>query len=147
MTATSHALIGVAVAATFRNPALAIPIALVLHVITDYIPHWDVATNSKTKTKHELFVESALDVAVGFFLSFFVVLFLFPQTSLFYAFFIIIISQLPDWITSPYYFFKIEAFKWAYKLQKLYENKKDRPWGLINQIIVVLGILLAAKVL
>lgn len=41
MTATNHALTGAAVAIAFRQPVLALPLALVSHFVCDAIPHWD----------------------------------------------------------------------------------------------------------
>jgi membrane-bound metal-dependent hydrolase YbcI (DUF457 family) len=47
MTATGHAIIGVAIAATIPNPFIAVPIAIGSHILADIFPHWDTGTNRK----------------------------------------------------------------------------------------------------
>jgi hypothetical protein len=146
MTATSHALIGTIIAAKIGNPALAIPIAIVSHVVADTIPHWDTATNRSKKTFKKMFTDSFLDVALGFVLSYLLIILFFPKTNLSYAFIIIIASQLLDWVTSLYYFFHLKAFKWAYSFQKMFNNDLDLPWGLITQITLIFGLVALAKI-
>lgn len=145
MTATSHALIGTIIAAKIGNPALAIPIALASHVIADTVPHWDTATNKEGKSFKRLFVDSSIDVALGFILSYILIILFFPKTNLGYAFLMIIVSQFFDWATAPYYFFKIKAFKWVYSFQKLFDNELCLPWGLITQIVPLALLLILAK--
>jgi hypothetical protein len=145
MTATSHAIIGTVIAAKIGNPVLAIPIAILSHIIIDTIPHWDTATNRKNKSFRRLFSESFLDVFLGFVLSYLLVFLLFPKTNLSYVFIMIIASQLLDWITSLYYFFHIQTFKFIYSFQKLFNNDLDLPWGGLIQIIVVLTLVAVAK--
>lgn len=142
MTATTHALIGTIIAAKIGNPALAIPIAIASHIFADAIPHWDTATNRKQKGFRKMFADTMLDVALGFYLSYLMVILFFPKTDPGYVFIMILASQLIDWLTAPYYFFKIGAFKWVYSFQKTFDNKLDLPWGLLTQIIL-LGLLLA----
>ena len=145
MTATTHALIGTIIAAKIGNPALAIPIAIASHIAADAIPHWDTATNRKKKTFKKLFIHSFIDVILGFVLSYLLIFLFFPKTNLLYVFLMIIASQFFDWATAPYYFFKIKAFKWTYSFQKLFDHDLDLPWGLITQIILILGLVFLAK--
>lgn len=151
MTATGHAIIGTVIAAKVGDPTLAIPIAFLSHIAADSLPHWDVGTNGHHKKKKKLareFVEAGIDVFIGFVLSYFLILLLFPQTNIQYAFILILISQSLDWIMAPYYFFniKIPPFQWAYKFQKLVDNRQDKPWGIINQIAIVGLVVLLAKI-
>lgn len=148
MTATSHAIIGTVIAAKFGNPQLAIPLALISHLAADFIPHWDVATNRKKKSKRRLISDAYFDVVLGFALSLILLIFLFPKTNTSYAFLIILVSQSFDWITAPYYFFniKLPPFTWAYHLQKLFDNELEKPWGIINQIIVIVALVVLAKI-
>lgn len=147
MTATSHAIIGTIIAAKVGNPVLAIPIAIASHIALDAIPHWDTATNRKKKTFKKMFIHSAIDVILGFVLSYSLTTLLFPETNLFYAFIMVLASQFLDWATAPYYFFKIKikVFKWAYSFQKLFDHDLDLPWGLVTQIILVILLLVLAK--
>lgn len=140
MTATSHAIIGTIIAVKIGNPALAIPIAIASHVAADAIPHWDTATNRRKKSFKRLFIHSAIDVILGFVLSYLLIILFFPTVNLAYAFLVIIASQFLDWATAPYYFFKIKAFKWAYSFQKLFDRDMDLPWGLVIQVVLLLSI-------
>ena len=148
MTATSHAVIGTIIAAKIGNPALAIPIAMTSHIAADLIPHWDTGTNGHSKGKASMSIlrNSVIDVLLGFILSYLLIYYFFPQTNLSYAFLIIIMSQLFDWLMIPYYFFGIKKplFKSVYKFQKLFDNRLDKPWGIISQAVTVLLLLIIA---
>jgi hypothetical protein len=148
MTATGHALIGTVIAAKIGNPALAIPIALGSHFLADALPHWDTGTNREKKSKTRFVVESTIDLLLGFILSWVLIVLLFPSTNLLYAFIIIIVSQLPDWLTAPYLFldWKFPPFTWIYEFQKKFDTEKQLPWGIINQVVVVVGLILLAKI-
>jgi hypothetical protein len=147
MTATGHALIGTVIAAKIGNPALAVPIAIGSHFLADALPHWDTGTNKEAKSKQTFFIESAFDVFVGFALSFLLIQFVFPQTNLLYAFFIIIMAQLPDWLTAPYLFFNMKFFPFTniYHFQKKFDTTLGLPWGFINQVAVVLAIIFVGR--
>jgi len=148
MTATGHAVLGTIIAAKVGNPALAIPLAIASHVAADIFPHWDTATNTSKKGKKRAIIDSFIDLVFGFLLSYTIVFFLFPQTNLFYVLFLILVSQSLDWLMLPYYFFRINfpLFKWAYKFQKSFNHSLDKPWGIINQIAVLVLIVILAKV-
>jgi hypothetical protein len=149
MTATGHALIGTVIASKVGNPALAIPIAIGSHFLADALPHWDTGTNKKLKSKKTFFVESLLDVLVGFVLSWLLIVWVFPETNVSYAFFIILMAQLPDWLTAPYLFFDMRypPFSWCYKLQKMFDTRLGLPWGFINQAAVIASIIVIGKIL
>lgn len=148
MTATGHAIIGTVIAAKIGNPTLAIPIAIASHAVADAIPHWDTATHRKEKGKTRVLKEAALDVLFGFLLSFIILELLFPYVSLSYAFVVIIASQALDWLMAPYYFWnlKFAPFVWAYEFQKSIERRLDKPWGIINQLILLILLVALAKI-
>ena len=148
MTATSHALIGTVIAAKIGNPGLAIPLALASHVVADMIPHWDTATNGngRGKSPNRVLIDTMMDVGLGFILSYFLIIFVFPHTNLLYALLIIIFAQLPDWLMSPYYFLKIKYFKWAYDFGKKTNINLDKPWGIITQVVAVSLLVILAKI-
>ncbi|OGH23167.1 MAG: hypothetical protein A3F31_04215 [Candidatus Levybacteria bacterium RIFCSPHIGHO2_12_FULL_38_12] len=147
MTATAHALIGAIIAAKIPNPYIAIPLAVISHVAADIFPHWDSGTNGESKTKQRLRIEATIDVLLGFLLSYIGIFWLFPNTDPIYTFIIIIASQSLDWITMPYYFFNIKypVALWMYKMQKGFNSKLDKPWGIINQVLVIVFIIILAK--
>lgn len=148
MTATGHAIIGTVIAAKIGNPALAIPIALASHVVADAFPHWDVATNDKKKTRTVVLSQTVLDVLFGFLICYILLITLFPHTNLSYALLIIIAAQFFDWATAPYYFFKlrIPPFTWAYRFQKLFDHRLNKPWGIINQVAVLILLVVICKI-
>lgn len=146
MTATGHAIIGTVIAAKIGNPALAIPIALASHTAADLFPHWDEGTDGK-KTKQTIALQAVFDVLFGFGISYLIIFFLFPQTSLIYVFIIIIAAQAFDWLTAPYYLFGIKPFKIFYKFQKIFDNEMPAPWGIINQVAILALLVILAKVL
>ena len=147
MTATGHAILGTVIAAKIGNPALAIPLALASHIVADLVPHWDTATHVDEKGQKRAIVDSLIDLLLGFLLSYMLILFLFPQTSLTYAFFLILVSQSPDWLMVPYRLFNINffLFRWSYKFQKLFDHPLDKPWGIIYQIAVLVLVIILAK--
>ena len=144
MTATGHAVIGTVIAATVRDPVIAIPIAVVSHFAADLFPHWDTATHWREKGKQKLYRDSIMDGFLALFLVWVLTEFVFPGTSLIYAIIIVIFALLPDILTAPYLFLnsKFPPFLWAYKFQKLFDSKLDKPWGIIGQTILVLGIVI-----
>lgn len=147
MTATSHALVGTVIAAKIGNPALAIPIALISHIVLDEIPHWDTMTNRKSKTWIRTFWESVFDGLLALTLSYSLIIFLFPHTSFLYALVIMLFAVLPDILHAPYTFFGIKQFKWAYIFGKLTNTSLDKPWGVITQFITVILVILLGKFL
>jgi len=149
MTATAHAVLGTVIAAKVGNPALAVPLAIASHIAADMFPHWDTATNFREKGRKRAIADSFIDLIFGFLLSYAIIFFLFPTTNLFYVLFLILVSQSLDWLMLPYYFFRINfpLFKWAYKFQKSFNHSLDKPWGIINQIAVLVLIVILAKII
>lgn len=147
MTATGHAVIGVAIAAVFPDPIVAIPVALLSHIAADAFPHWDAGTNRSKKENKRFVNEAFFDLGLSYVLTFLLVTFLFPQTDLLYAYLIVIMAQMLDWLSAPYVFLKITKppfFFWAYKFQKKFDNRLDKPWGIIGQITVLIVVTLIA---
>jgi hypothetical protein len=150
MTATGHAVIGVAIAAVFPNPIVAIPIAVLSHVAADAFPHWDAGTNRSKKPNERFVQEAVLDLVFSYIITYALVTFLFPQTNLIYAYIIVIAAQFLDWASAPYVFLKITKppfFYWAYKFQKQFDNRLDKPWGIIGHVCVLVVLILIAMVI
>ncbi|MBI2031974.1 MAG: hypothetical protein HYT08_05165 [Candidatus Levybacteria bacterium] len=144
MTATGHAIIGTLIAAKFGDPTLAVPLAFGSHIVADALPHWDEGVNPK-KSKQKIAFDAVIDVIAGFIISYLIVFMLFPGTNLFYVFILILVSQSLDWITAPYYLFGVKPFKIFYKFQKLFDNPQDKPWGIINQVVILVILIALAK--
>lgn len=149
MTATGHALIGTVIAAKVGNPVLAVPIAIASHFLADALPHWDTGTNKLKKSKRLFFIESILDVLLGFVLSWLLITWVFPSTNLSYAFLIIIMAQLPDWLTAPYLFFNMKVFPFTniYHIQKKFDTRLGLPWGFVNQVAAILALIVFSRML
>jgi hypothetical protein len=141
MTATAHALIGATIVTKIENPFLALPVAILSHFSLDLIPHWDTITNSCQKPKIVILAQTALDVLLGFVLSWYLFFKIIPPLRLLSGIFF---AQLPDWLEAPYFFFKIKAFPFyqVRMLQVKLHNKLPLPWGLLTQVAVVVASLL-----
>lgn len=146
MTATGHALIGLALAAQIPNPVIGIPLAIISHIAADAFPHWDTGTNIKKKSKLKFVAGSFLDLGISFVLPFLLLFLFFPTLNPLYAFIMIIAAQGFDWGTAPYVFLKWQfpPFSWIYSAQKAFDHRLDKPWGVIGQTGVVLTFLAIA---
>lgn len=147
MTATAHALVGGAIAASISNPAIALPLASLSHPILDMIPHWDFGIGWRTKNKVTLFTESVLDLVVGILLAFFI---FGKNVDPFYFLTCIFFSEIWDILMMPYLLFKwkFPPFSTAYNLQhKIQKHTKLTflPWGILTQAITVGGIVFALR--
>ncbi len=150
MTATGHAVIGTVIAVTVSNPVLAIPLAVASHVAADLFPHWDPGTNRNKKSDERFFKDGLIDVSMSFIITFLLINFVFPQVDLIYAYLIVFAAQFFDWASSPYMFFNIKnppIFHWFYKFQKTFDNRLDKPWGIIGQVAVLVGLVVFAKLI
>jgi hypothetical protein len=144
MTATAHALIGASLAVKIANPVFGIPIAIISHFMADLVPHWDAGTNRRKKSIQRLREEAAFDVILGFVLSFLIFRNLVGPV---YLFLMIIAAQLPDWLETPSSKFgiRIPPFTWVETLGHKLQSRKQLPWGIITQIVIV-GIFLLASI-
>lgn len=140
MTATGHALIAALIAAKFHNPALAIPLAFTSHIVLDLVPHWDSGTHHRSKTRHRLFAEAALDVIISFFAAGFLYGPILGQTNYVYLYICVFFAQLPDWVMAPSLIFnsKFSLFTAARSFGSKTNTKLDKPWGIITQIAAVI---------
>jgi hypothetical protein len=146
MTGTSHALVGLSLAALIPDPVIGIPIAIISHVACDAFPHWDTGTNMKSnkptsqKTRRRFVIESFIDLGVSFVLPLILLLTIFESLNPLYAYIMVISAQGLDWLSSPRVFLKwnLPPFTWAYSLQGKFDHRLDQPWGIVGQIAVVL---------
>ncbi len=148
MTATAHALVGGAIAASISNPAIALPLASISHPLLDMIPHWDLGNGWRSKNKATLFVESVLDLVVGVILAYFI----FGQNvNLTYFLICIFFSEIWDILMMPYLLFdwKFSPFSTIYNIQHNIQRHAKLtflPWGVLTQVTSVIGIVLILRV-
>lgn len=149
MTATGHAIIGTVIAAKIADPAIAIPVAILSHIAADAFPHWDTGTNKKKKSHAAFFAQSLVDLSASFVFPYILAVTLFPQTNIIYLYVIVFFAQFLDWISVPYVFFKwrFPPFSWPYLFQISFDNRLDKPWGIILQAALLLFLIIFAKVI
>lgn len=143
MTATAHALIGASLAVKLTNPFIGIPIAILSHFLADLVPHWDAGTNRRKKTIQRLRMEAAADVLLGFGAAFLIFSTIVDPV---YLFVMIIAAQLPDWLETPSSKFgiRIPPFTWVENLGHKLQSRKQLPWGLVTQVVIVGALILWA---
>lgn len=136
MTATAHAIVGGAIAASIPNPALGITLAAASHPILDLIPHWDFGWGWKKKSKILLFVQASFDLILGTLLAFFI----FGQNIPAWYFLVCVFaSEFWDILEAPYWFLNwhFPPFSWIYKIQSQLQGKAKLPWGILSQVVTV----------
>ncbi len=145
MTATAHALIGGAIAAsTPNNPTLGITLAALSHPILDFIPHWDFGLGWRKKTKILLFLQAMADLIFGVVVTF---LFFGKATNPLYLLICIFMSLSWDIMQAPYWLlgWKFFPFSTFYKVQHEINKKARLPWGILTQAVTVTGVVLALR--
>lgn len=145
MTATAHALVGGAIAASIQNPAIGITLAVASHPLLDMIPHWDFGRGWRDKNKLTFLLEGFFDLTVGLVASY---LIFGIHTDLIYFLSAVLASLMLDFLLVPYWFFKwkFPPFSWVYQIQsKMQGRAKLLPWGIVTQIGTVTGIVLALR--
>lgn len=136
MTATAHALVGGAIAASVQDPLLGITLATLSHPILDMVPHWDAGWGWRQKTKQRLFLEGSFDLALGYLSAY---LLFGMHTNFWYWFWCVSLSIAWDVAEIPYWFWRWDfpPFNWMYKFQSHIQGKAKLPWGLVNQVVAV----------
>ncbi len=140
-----HGTTGAFIASIIPNPFIAIPIAIFLHYLFDYIPHWDVGQGLRTgkkKKSHSFFQELLVDLPLSIALTYY----LFQNQSSFniYVWLGWFAGLLPDFIEFPKLFLKnnhplLELHSAFHK--RFHISIPDKFWGLLPQISVILAIL------
>lgn len=144
MTATAHALIGGAIAASVPNPILGVSLAAISHPIADMIPHWDFGWGWKKKSKALLFIQSLSDLILGVVLTF---LIFGRTTNPLYLLLCIFISESWDLLQAPYWLFNWKFFPFStfYNFQHDINMKAKLPWGILTQAATVTGLVLVLR--
>lgn len=139
MTATAHALIGGAIAASIPDPTIGITLSAISHPIADMIPHWDFGLGWKKKSKLLLFFESAGDLIFGVVITF---LIFGNSTNHLYLFMSIFISESWDLLQMPYLLFnwKFPPFSTFYRFGHQTNESAKMPWGILTQAATVTGL-------
>lgn len=143
MTLTAHSLMGATVATIIPNPLVSLPICFGLHFVVDKLPHWDTMTD-KGKNQQRIFLESLLDMVVGFGLVALVFVYFLHAPNPLLILSAVFVSQLPDLMEFPYIVFnsKIPVFYDSYRFQHYvhdlwFDARMKAPWGVVTQLVVV----------
>lgn len=143
MTATAHALVGGAIAASNLNPTIGIPLSFISHPILDMIPHWDLGIGWRKKNKFTFFIESALDLVLGVILSF---LIFGRNLDPIYFFGCILASEIWDILMMPYILWGWKfPFLNVYKFQHKIQSNIKLPWGILTQAGTVVAVTILLK--
>lgn len=143
VTATAHALIGGAIAASIPNPAIGLPLAALSHPIADMIPHWDFGLGWKKKTKLLLFIQASFDLLFGIALTFL----LFKDVDKTYLISAIFLSEVWDILQMPYLLFNWKFFPFSafYNFGHDTNGRAKLPWGILTQAATVGGLVFALR--
>lgn len=145
MTATAHALVGGAIASTVHDPALGVSLAIISHPILDSIPHWDFGKGWRNKSKINFLLEGLFDLTLGLSLAY---LIFGRNINPVYFLLVVFASLILDLLMVPYWFlrWKFPPFSWAYKFGSLSNVNTKLPWGLLNQAIAVVVVVMILRV-
>ncbi len=157
MTATAHALVAGAIASKFPDPTTAITLSLLSHFIMDTVPHWDVGTSWRNRSKSVTGILAIGETLAGIGISFIVFR---SSASLPTLALSIFFSLLPDWLETPWYIFFAHQKKHTptssasilekitykiYKIENLFHTKAQFPLGFVTQIVTVIFFLTLLK--
>lgn len=150
MTETAHALVAGAIASKFPNPIVAVPLAFTSHFIMDSVPHWDIGTNWRTRTKSLTGVLAIAETLIGITVTYFFFGGKVPGLTLGLT---VAASLLPDWAETPWYIFFARKDKhvpakgagfWEkltfsiYRWENFFHRKEKSPfWGILTQVAAV----------
>lgn len=149
VTATTHALIGAAIAAKVPNPALSAGLIFSSHFLLDLIPHWDFGSDWRSRPKFKTGLLAVADTVMGFTLTYFLFASKLPLEWLILA---PVLANIPDWLEIPWYIFFahpkkrqpasgasiLEKFSFSiYQCENMFHTKADRNFGILTQLGVL----------
>jgi hypothetical protein len=142
MLLTPHILLGIYFA-FFYNPWIALPAALISHLLFDFfLPHWNPHLFTETKKNGYLSKNTLTIIIADVLLSLaFVVFFAFKVntlTQLLVLFACAFLSVLPDIVEIPYYFLnhRGKMIKKMIEFQHKHQAKAGILWGNLSQFTV-----------
>lgn len=157
MTASAHALVAAAIASKVTDPATATVLAFTSHFLLDAVPHWDVGTNWRSRSKHATGLFAIAETITGITVTY---LFFGGKVSFPLLTLVMVAALIPDWLETPWYIFFAHQKKkepgpranlWEklayriYKMENSFHHKAQFPWGVITQIITVAFFLVLLK--
>lgn len=147
MLETPHVALGLAIATAIPNPYISIPLAFTSHFILDMVPHWNPHFYSETKNfgKPSKFSTTiaVIDELAAIALTLSIAYSILPDlNSAIVAMMCSFASVLPDQIKFPFFFFKQMRYgiikKWT-EWERSIQVEVGPFWGILTQVLVVLG--------
>lgn len=143
MLLTPHILLGIYFA-LFYNPILAIPAALISHLLVDFfLPHWNPHLFTEMKNCGQLCQKTLIIIAIdcllaGSFVAYFLIQNMNNLPKILVILVCSLLSILPDIIEIPYYFLKsknkiLVAF---INFNHKYQAKAGFFWGSLSQLVL-----------
>lgn len=145
MLETPHVAVGAAIAVKVGRPELAIPLALVSHLVLDRIPHWNPSFFTETKKFGRPAIKSiyfsAVESTVALFLGLFIAYRMLPN----YALAATVIacsfaSVFSDVVKIPFFFFHSKSrllARWVAWERSLQVETDNIFWGVVTQLVVI----------
>lgn len=137
-----HTLVGAAIAVSVQNPALALPLSLASHFITDYFPHWNPHINTELKQQGKISTKSKTVVMLDAGLALMAGTYIAARSGHFvYVMLVCFLAVLPDVVEIPYYFLGLKHISWIKKLidfQRAHQWNVPAFWGIFSQIVICL---------
>lgn len=140
-----HVVVGATIATIIPNPLISLPLALVSHFITDYVPHWNPSIGTeKRKNGHvsqKTFWIIVFDCVAALLVGSWLASRFMPDTSrVITILFACFLAVAPDVVEAPHFFLGWRN-PWIDKLlafQKAHQWDLKLPWGIVTQVFVVL---------
>ena len=141
MLETPHVALGVAIAVAIPNPLISIPLAFVSHFMLDMVPHWNPHINTEMKKYGKLTNPTFFIIGVDLTLA--LILTIVVAKSNPYIYLASFMSILPDIAEGPYFLFgwRNKYLDKILKFQVSIQAKANMFWGLLTQILIILGAL------
>ncbi len=141
MLETPHVALGVAIAVAIPNPLISIPLAFVSHFMLDIVPHWNPHINTEMKKYGKLTNPTFFIIGVDLTLA--LILTIVVAKSNPYIYLASFMSILPDIAEGPYFLFgwRNKYLDKILKFQVSIQAKANMFWGLLTQILIILGAL------
>jgi len=137
-----HTLVGAAIATAIPNPAIALPLALASHFLTDYIPHWNPHLNTEFNTQGHISLRSKVIVMLDAGLALMIGTYIASKSGHFVIVMLAcFLAVAPDVAEIPYYFLGLKNIA---PIKKLIEYQRAHQWnvrpvfGILFQILVIL---------
>ena len=135
-----HTLVGAAIATVIPDPRISLPLALLSHFITDYIPHWNPHLNTELTTLGKISNRSKTIILVDATAALMLGTYIAATSGNFVTVMLgCFLAVLPDVAEIPHYFLGMKV-GWIERLivwQRAHQWNVKPIWGILCQLVVV----------